>query len=103
MIRNIAANPEAVSPGVRQQTPLGRNLPGVTVRKRLGSLILYSMAALVLAVICSIGFNLLDHNMEFAIAVMGSLIGGFLGAMLAAALIVDIYSPNRGSEQHQGR
>jgi hypothetical protein len=31
----------------------------------------------------------MDHETEFAIAVTGSLIGGFLGAMLAAAVIAD--------------
>jgi hypothetical protein len=36
----------------------------------------------------------LDSN--FAIAIIGSLIGGFLGALLAVALIVDIYSPQGG-------
>ena len=41
--------------------------------------------------LCVFGFNSLEHDTEFAIAVMGSLIGGFLGALLAAALIVDIH------------
>ena len=59
-------------------------------KRRMGSLLLYIMAALALAVLCAFTFNALGQDTEFAIAVMGSLIGGFLGAMLAAALIVDI-------------
>ena len=39
---------------------------------------------------------MVEHVTEFAIAVMGSLIGGFLGALLPAALIVDIYLLKRG-------
>ena len=68
-------------------------------KKRAGSVILYAMAALVLAGICSFAFNALGQDTEFAIAVMGSLIGGFLGAMLAAALIIDIYMPKRSKDQ----
>ena len=65
-------------------------------RRRAGTILLYTMSTLFLAVFCSIVFNTLEHDTEFAIAVMGSLIGGFLGALLAAALIVDIYLPKRG-------
>ena len=103
MANNIVANSPVESNRVRPNSFLGRNLPVVSSRKRLGSLIFYAMAALILAVFCSIMFNFLDHNTEFAIAVMGSLIGGFLGALLAATLIVDIYSPNRGQRQEEGR
>ena len=103
MVMNIAAHTEARPTELHPTIPLQRGTPGVTARKRFGSLILYTVAALALAVICSVAFNILDHNMEFAIAIMGSLIGGFLGAMLAAALIVDIYAPNRGNDQnHSG-
>ena len=56
------------------------------------------MVALVLVGICSFAFNALGQDTEFAIAVMGSLIGGFLGAMLAAALIIDIYKPKRSKD-----
>ena len=66
----------------------GRN---ILVNRRIGSLLLYTIAALGLAVLCAFLFNALEHDTEFAIAVMGSLIGGFLGALLAAALVVDIH------------
>ena len=66
--------------------------------QRVGTLLLYTISTLVLAVFCSYVFNAMSLNAEFAIAVMGSLIGGFLGALLAAALIVDIYLPKRGKD-----
>ena len=57
------------------------------------------MGAFVLAVFASIVFNFMDQDTEFAIAVTGSLIGGFLGAMLAAAVIVDVYSPSENRDE----
>ena len=60
-------------------------------KKRFGSLLLYTVATFGLAVFCTFMFNLMEHDAEFAISVIGSLIGGFLGALLAAALIIDIY------------
>ena len=67
--------------------------------KRAGGVVLYAMAALFLAGISSFMFNALGQDTEFAVAAMGSLIGGFLGAMLAAALIIDIYLPKRMKDQ----
>jgi hypothetical protein len=66
-----------------------QNLRSLMAKKRFGSIMLYTAGALVLAVSASFLFNFMDHDTEFAIAVTGSLIGGFLGAMLAAAVIVD--------------
>ena len=67
--------------------------------KRAGGVVLYAMVALFLARISSFMFNALGQDTEFAVAVMGSLIGGFLGAMLAAALIIYIYLPKRMKDQ----
>ena len=58
------------------------------------------MGAFGLAVFCSFMFNLMEHDAEFAISVIGSLIGGFLGALLAAALIIDIYSRSEESGEN---
>ena len=66
--------------------------------RRTGTILLYTMTTLAVAIFCSFVFNALGLDAEFAIAVMGSLIGGFLGALLAAALIVDIYLPKRGRD-----
>jgi len=74
-------------------------MQNVMAKKRMGSVMLYTMGALVLAVFSSIVFNFLGSDTAFAISIMGSLIGGFLGALLAAALIVDIYTPNTDERQ----
>ena len=66
--------------------------------RRVGTILLYTMTTLAVAVFCSIVFSALQLDTEFSIAVMGSLIGGFLGALLAAALIVDIYLPKIGKD-----
>ena len=66
--------------------------------RRAGTVLLDTMSTLVIAIFCSYVFNALHLDTEFAIAVMGSLIGGFLGALLTAALIVDIYLPRMGKD-----
>ena len=78
----------------RIETPnvFKQGLRSVLARRRMGSLILYTMGALALAILCSVVFSLMGQDTQFAISIMGSLIGGFLGALLAAALIVDIHS-----------
>ena len=73
-------------------------IQSIFVGRRVGTVILYTMSALALAVLCSIVFSALELDTEFAIAIMGSLIGGFLGALLAAALIVDMYLPKIGKD-----
>ena len=70
-----------------------KSMPSIFAGRRAGTLLLYTMTTLAVAIFCSFVFNALQLDTEFAIAVMGSLIGGFLGALLAAALIVDIYLP----------
>jgi uncharacterized YccA/Bax inhibitor family protein len=70
-----------------------RNLAFSMTNRRIPSLLLYTTATLLLAVGASIVFNGMELDSNFAIAIIGSLIGGFLGALLAVALIVDIYSP----------
>lgn len=60
--------------------------------RRIPSLLVYTAGTLLLAVGASIVFSGMELDSNFAIAIIGSLIGGFLGASLAAALIVDIYS-----------
>ena len=66
--------------------------------RRVGTLLLYTVSTLLVAIFCTIVFNTFQLDTEFAIAVMGSLIGGFLGALLAVALIVDIYLPKIGKD-----
>lgn len=68
-------------------------IQSILAGRRVGTVLLYTMGTLLLAVFCSFVFNTLELDTEFAIVVIGSLIGGFLGALLAAALIVDMYLP----------
>ena len=60
--------------------------------KRVPSVLFYCAAAVLLTLASVLVFRSLDLGPEFAMSVLGSLIGGFLGAMLAAALIFDLYS-----------
>ena len=99
MIKDIVANGRAVSLDRPIDPSAKTGIMKLMAKKRAGSVVLYAMAALFLAAFCSFVFNTLDQDTEFAIAVMGSLIGGFLGAMLAAALIIDIYLPKRNKDQ----
>ena len=78
---------------------LGKFVQSGLARKRMGSILFYRSAALILAVVCSISFSFLEENTAFAISVMGSLIGGFLGALLAATLIVDMYAPKQDRDR----
>ena len=98
MIRDMVANGRVVSLDKPREASAKPGFLKFVAKKRAKSVVLYAMAALFLAAFCSFVFNALDQDTEFAIAVMGSLIGGFLGAMLAAALIIDIYLPKRDKE-----
>ena len=69
-------------------------------RKRTPSVLAYSFAALSLGIICTVAFSSMGHDTDFAIAVMGSLIGGFLGALLAVTLVID--SPSQGHDRDFG-
>ncbi len=93
MLNQAAANMKSRLRSLKRSTPVRQNLRSSMARKRFGSILLYSAGAFVLAISSSIVFNFIEHDTEFAIAVTGSLIGGFLGAMLAAALIVGVGRP----------
>jgi len=99
VIDEMVMNLERRSVNGHQRTPVRRSMQNVMAKKRMGSVMLYTMGALVLAVFSSIVFNFLGSDTAFAISIMGSLIGGFLGALLAAALIVDIYTPTTDERQ----
>lgn len=88
LLRNMAASAMDVNETTGTRSV---RLPRILAGRRMASLLLYTMAALTLTALCAFAFNALGQDTEFAIAVMGSLIGGFLGALLAAALIMDIH------------
>ena len=89
MLNQATVNLKRQPLGLERTGAARQNLRSLMAKKRFGSIMLYTAGALVLAVSASFLFNFMDHDTEFAIAVTGSLIGGFLGAMLAAAVIVD--------------
>jgi hypothetical protein len=60
--------------------------------RRVPSVLFYCASAVLMTLASVLVFRSLDLGPEFAMSVLGSLIGGFLGAMLAAALIFDLYS-----------
>ena len=101
VIDEVAAQARPRALKMENRSDFRRSIHNVLARKRMGSLILYTMGALILAIFCSFVFNFLGEDTQFAISIMGSLIGGFLGALLAAALIMDIYSPNGNRNQEQ--
>ena len=99
MIDELVANFRHRPATIENRADVRRSLQNVLARKRMGSVLLYTSGALILAIFCSFAFNFLGEQTQFAISIMGSLIGGFLGALLAAALIVDIYFGDRNQEQ----
>ena len=93
MIKDLAAPMWNRADQDHHGSPSRVSVPSIFAGRRVGTVLLYTMSTLFLAVFCTIVFSALQLDTEFAIAVMGSLIGGFLGALLAAALIVDMYLP----------
>ena len=98
LIKDLTA-PIGNSPDMDRQMafPKGSVL-GIFAGRRMGAILVYTISTLFIAIFCSIVFNAMELDTEFAIAVMGSLIGGFLGSLLAVALIVDMYLPRRDGE-----
>lgn len=78
--------------GVDQRVLHRRNHSVSLAKNRITSVLVYSTATLLLAIGGSIGFNVIERDTEFAISIIGSLVGGFLGALLASALIIDTVS-----------
>lgn len=92
MIDKAVAGGQPRPPSLERHAPFRQSLQAIRGKKRFGSVVIYTTGALAMAVFFSVVFNVMGHDTEFAIAIMGSLIGGFLGAMLAAALVIDVYS-----------
>ncbi len=102
MLNQATANGRSRPLALESLAPARQNLRGIMAHKRFGSILLYTAGALAMAVAASFLFNFMDHDTEFAIAVIGSLIGGFLGAMLAGAVIVDGQSIFGQRDEEQG-
>lgn len=91
-MRKFASETRQIGAEGDQRVLRQRNLSSSVVNRRIPSLLVYTTGTLLLVVGASIVFNGMELDSNFAIAIIGSLVGGFLGALLAAALIVDIYS-----------
>ena len=69
-------------------------LGGMTTNTRLrtGSpaIVLYTLGAIGVFVFGVATFSIIDRNTDFAIVVFGSLVGGFLGALLASIVVVGV-------------
>lgn len=66
------------------------------LKRRTTSILIYTIGAVLIFVIGVILFSVVQRDTEFAIAVFGSVVGGFLGALLAAIVVVDMYARTIG-------
>ncbi len=57
----------------------------------LPTVMLYTIGAVLVFVLGVTTFSIMDRNTEFAIAVFGSLVGGFLGALLASIIVAKVF------------
>ena len=69
-------------------------LEGMTTYKRLRTgtptIFFYTLGAIGVFVFGVAMFSIIDRNTDFAIVVFGSLVGGFLGALLASIVVVGV-------------
>ena len=65
---------------------------GKTVTRGTSTIMAYTLAAILIFVLGVTTFSILDRNTEFAISVFGSLVGGFLGALLASVIVAGVLS-----------
>ena len=63
----------------------------------LPKVMLYTIGAVLVFVLGVTTVSIMDRNTEFAIAVFGSLIGGFLGALLASIVVAEVVRSDRQS------
>ena len=63
----------------------------------------YAFGAVALTFFGLVMYNTMDRDLDFAISLFGSLVGGFLGALLASILILDMSSRiEQGDNGHNG-
>ena len=58
--------------------------------KRIAGLLIYTISALVIVIVGVVALGVIGRDLDFAISVLGSLVGGFLGALLAMTLILGL-------------
>lgn len=73
--------------------------PVSIARKRASSVFIYTVGAVLVFISGVSMFGAVDQGTEFAVAIFGSIIGGFLGALLATMVVVDLYTRNSGRDE----
>jgi hypothetical protein len=76
-----------------------RPVPAFSPSKRIVGLLVYTISALVIVVIGVVALGVIGRDLDFAISVLGSLVGGFLGALLAMTLILGLLQPDRSEAE----
>ena len=66
------------------------------------SILFYSIATVIITVISILVIGSLDLQTDLAIGVVGSLVGGFLGALLATTLVMDTFVRMQASDRGEG-
>ena len=61
------------------------------LRRRFLTIFGYTIGAVVAFAAGVLIFSLVEQDRDFAISVFGSLVGGFLGALLASTVVIDVY------------
>ena len=68
----------------------------VLLMRKTMNILIYTIGAVFVFIIGVTIFSIAERNTEFAIAVFGSLVGGFLGALLACIVVIDMYKRTKG-------
>ena len=79
-----------------------RPVPAFSPSKRIVGLLIYTISALVIVIIGVVALGVIGRDLDFAISVLGSLVGGFLGALLAVTLILGLLQPDRPEVEGSG-
>ena len=66
------------------------------LKRKTTGIFIYTIGAVIVFIIGVTIFSIAERNTEFAIAVFGSLVGGFLGALLASIVVIDMYKSTKG-------
>ena len=76
-----------------------RPVPAFSPSKRIVGLLVYTISALVIVIIGVVALGVIGRDLDFAISVLGSLVGGFLGALLAMTLILGLLQSDRSKDE----
>ena len=69
------------------------------LRRRIYIVLGYTVGTILVFVAGVLIFSISERDTEFAVSVFGSTIGGFLGALLASIVVVEMYTRSSGPEE----